>query len=49
MTSLSSLTVLWREQIVLRWYRRALKEISPLHPDVPYIVRRIAHLEARKA
>ncbi len=25
----------------------ALKEIDPLHPDVPYIVRRINHLKGK--
>lgn len=30
------------EQIYLVW---ALREISPLHPDVPALVRRLNHLE----
>lgn len=29
----------------LVYYRWALKEISPLHPDVPHIVRKINQLE----
>lgn len=31
-------------EIRLRYYRRALAEINPLHPDVPYIVHRLAEL-----
>jgi hypothetical protein len=33
---------LWR----LVYYRWALAEIDPLHPDVPHIVHRINELEA---
>lgn len=29
----------------LRWARRHLTRHNPLHPDLPDIVRRIAHLE----
>lgn len=29
----------------LAWYRWALREIHPLHRDVPFIVRRINELE----
>lgn len=32
----------------LIWYRWALKEICPLHPDVPYIVLSINQLEAER-
>ena len=32
---------LWR----LFYYRRALRQIHPLHPDVPYIVDRLNQLE----
>lgn len=32
----------------ITWYRWALKEISPLHPDVPYIVRRLAELRGAR-
>ncbi len=35
---------LWREA-ALRWWRWALREIHPLHPDVPEIVMRIHQLE----
>jgi hypothetical protein len=31
--------------IALHWYRWALSEINPLHPDVPFIVQRINELE----
>jgi hypothetical protein len=31
--------------IRLQWYRWALREIHPMHPDVPRIVRRINQLE----
>lgn len=31
--------------IRLHWYRWALSEIHPLHPDVPLIVTRINELE----
>lgn len=31
--------------IALHWYRWALSEIDPLHPDVPLIVCRINELE----
>ena len=31
--------------IVLTWYRWAMRQIDPLHPDVPEIVRRISELE----
>ena len=40
---------LWGEALralKLRWWRWALSEISPTHPDVPLIVRRIRELEA---
>lgn len=29
------------------FYRWALREISPLHPDLPHIVRRLNELESR--
>jgi hypothetical protein len=31
----------------LAWYRWALREIHPLHPDVPFIVARIRQLESK--
>jgi hypothetical protein len=31
-------------EIALAYYQRALREISPLHPDVPFIVHRINSL-----
>jgi hypothetical protein len=31
-------------ELQLRWFTWALAEISPLHPDVPYIVRRLNDL-----
>jgi hypothetical protein len=31
--------------ILLQWWRWALREIDPLHPDVPRIVRVINQLE----
>jgi hypothetical protein len=34
--------------LLLAWYRRALKEIDPLHADVPEIVHAINALEQRK-
>lgn len=36
---------LWRGMALL-WWRWALAEIHPLHPDVPKIVHRIRTLEA---
>ena len=30
------------------WLRWALAEIDPGHPDVPYIVRRLAELDGRR-
>lgn len=44
---MKSLLPLWREAC-LRWWRWALSEIHPLHPDVPYVVLRIAFLEGEK-
>lgn len=35
--------------MVLAYYRLAMRQIDPLHPDVPHIVRRIAELEALEA
>jgi hypothetical protein len=35
--------------LALAWWRWALREIHPLHPDVPVIVRRIHQLEAANA
>ena len=32
----------------LFFYRWALREINPLHPDLPYIVHRLAELERSK-
>jgi len=34
------------ERLHLEW---AMREISPLHPDVPYIARRLAELGGRDA
>jgi hypothetical protein len=34
----------WREAAI-RWYRWALREIDPMHPDVPFIVNRLHHWE----
>ena len=34
-----------RDTVCLGYYRWALAEISPLHPDVPRIVHRIHQLE----
>jgi hypothetical protein len=31
----------------LVYYRWALREMDPLHPDVPHVVRRIRELEER--
>jgi len=31
--------------MMLVWYRWAMRQIDPLHPDVPEIVRRISELE----
>jgi hypothetical protein len=33
--------------IRLQWYRLALRQIDPLHPDVPYIVHRLRELETK--
>jgi hypothetical protein len=38
---------LWRSAlrgIVRFYYRAALEQINPLHPDVPYIVHRLSEL-----
>ncbi|HXD39149.1 MAG TPA: hypothetical protein VN649_01200 [Ramlibacter sp.] len=35
--------------IVLAYYRLAMRQIDPLHPDVPEIVRRINDLERERA
>jgi hypothetical protein len=35
--------------IVLAYYRWAMRQIDPLHPDVPEIVRRINDLEMERA
>jgi hypothetical protein len=42
---MKSLLPIWREWrlFLLKW---ALREIDPMHPDVPNIVREIAHWEA---
>jgi hypothetical protein len=42
---------LWRaglRKLVLLWWRQALKEMGPLHPDLPIVVRRINELETRR-
>lgn len=44
MKSLRPIWDLWRG-FILRW---ALREISPLHPDVPRIVRALSELDARR-
>lgn len=31
--------------LALAWWKWALREIDPMHPDVPVIVRRINQLE----
>ncbi len=41
---LVSIAPLW-DGIRLAYYRAALRDINPLHPDVPEIVRRVAELE----
>ena len=41
---MKSLYPLWRE-LALRWWRWALSEIDPMHPDLPKIVHRIRELE----
>lgn len=41
---MKALYPLWREA-ALRWWRWALREIDPMHHDVPRIVRRIRELE----
>ena len=41
MKALAPVIDLWR----LTYYRWALREIHPLHSDVPHIVRRINELE----
>lgn len=33
---------------VLAFYRWALREIDPMHPDLPHIVVRVAELEAAR-
>jgi hypothetical protein len=43
MRALFPVVRLWKLSI----YRWALREIHPLHPDVPYIVRQLRDLEAR--
>lgn len=35
--------------LALAWWRWALREIDPMHPDVPCIVRRINQLEMSRA
>jgi hypothetical protein len=35
--------------IQLQWYRWALREIDPMHEDVPYIVGKINSLERKLA
>jgi hypothetical protein len=44
---MKSLLPLWH-LAKLTWYEWALREIHPLHADVPHIVRTIAHLEAQR-
>jgi hypothetical protein len=49
MKAFRPLQLLWREQIVLRYYRRALVELTrktPCHEDVSFLVLAINHLEA---
>lgn len=41
---LHSLYPIWR-MWALAWYRRALREIDPMHPDLPLIVLKINSLE----
>lgn len=46
--SLSPITTLWAEAwrlACIAGFRWALREIRPLHPDVPYIVRRLRELQ----
>jgi hypothetical protein len=40
---LSPLYPLWRE-LAIAYYRKALSEINPQHPDVPWIVLRLRAL-----
>lgn len=42
-----SLRPLWRE-LALIYHRRALREIDPMHADVPLIVLTIHRLEAER-
>lgn len=35
-------------EIALAYYSRAIREINPLHPDVPFIVHRINALTAER-
>lgn len=40
------LAPLWNE-LQLVYYEAAIRQIDPLHPDVPHIVRRINELQRR--
>lgn len=51
MRALSPVAALWRTEIVLRWWRWALCELTltnPMHPDMTKIILRIRALEAVK-
>lgn len=48
MHSLSPITSLWAaawRRACIAGFRWAMREIHPAHPDVPFIVRRLAELE----
>lgn len=44
---MKSLRPIWRE-LSLLYYRRALREIPPMHPDVPTIVLTLHRLESER-
>lgn len=43
---MKGLMPLWR-LACLAYFRRALREINPMHDDVPFLVRRINDLSSR--
>jgi hypothetical protein len=42
----AGLSAMWLH-VKLAWFKRARSEMSAAHPDTPYVVLSIAHLEAQ--
>jgi hypothetical protein len=42
---MTPLRLLWLEQVVLRWWKWAMREIDKTHPDVGWILLRIRQIE----